>query len=71
VVDPSTHLFYGGTDGQAEPVFTKGGGIGIAPLHFSVTETGLRFQKAFPDPAIMRIIERCDIPPGATGVKCR
>lgn len=58
VVDPSTHLFYGGTDGQAEPVFTKGGGIGIAALHFSVTETGLRFQESLPRSGNQRINER-------------
>jgi hypothetical protein len=48
VADPSTHLFYGGTDGQSEPVFTRGGGIGIAALHLSVAGTGLRFQESLP-----------------------
>ena len=55
VADPSTHLFYGGTDGQAEPVFTKGGAIGIAAMHFTVGESGPRFQESLPHSVNNRI----------------
>jgi hypothetical protein len=48
VADPSSLLFYGGTDSQAEPVWTRGEAIGMAAFHLVVSNEGPRLQEALP-----------------------
>ena len=39
IADPSSHLFYSGTDTQDDPLFAMGDAMGIAAMHLAVVST--------------------------------
>ena len=48
IADPSSHLFYSGTDSNSEPLFTKGDAISMVAMHLAVSQTESRLLESLP-----------------------
>jgi len=57
IVDPSSHLFYSGTDSNSDPMFTKGDAISMAAMHLAFSETEIRLRESLPKAKGNRIDE--------------